>query len=112
MSGTVEKRQRENENGAASGSRPSKQAADEALPPVDDGAGQFNLCVGTPGFSGPHDLGGVTELLGTKVDLTEKPLTQWEHLTHALLVRILTCVHSKVAGLQFGIIVLKSARMR
>jgi len=88
MPGTAEKRQREEEgNSAGSGSR-SKQAASEALPPVDDGAGQFSMCVGTPGFSGPHDLGGVADLLGTKVDLTENPLTQWEHLTHALLVRI------------------------
>jgi hypothetical protein len=90
MSEAAEKRPRDDEETEATyavGADASATKHTRTLPPIDDGAGQFSLCAGAPGFNGPHDLGGVAALLSTKVDLAEKPLALWEQQTHALLVR-------------------------
>ena len=61
------------------------------IPNIDDGAGQHSLfCLGTPGFGGPHDLGGVDELMGQVLDTAEAPLRHWEQDTHALLVALVS----------------------
>ena len=59
--------------------------------PIDDGAGQFSICLdgsSAPGYGGAHDVGGVEALMGKKVDVTEKPTMLWEQQTHALLVQL------------------------
>lgn len=62
-------------------------AAGDAFP-MDDGAGQPSLLLGSrsPGFGGAHDVGGLNELMGVKVDIADPVLQPWEQETHALLV--------------------------
>ena len=52
--------------------------------PVDDGAGQPGLFRNNK--NGVHDVGGLEDLLGVKVDLADPDLQQWEQETHALLI--------------------------
>ena len=65
--------------------------------PIDDGAGQFSIRSSQPsypplgpGFGGPHDVGGVDELLGQILDVEERDLQHWEAQTHALLVMLVS----------------------
>ena len=66
-----------------------KRPLSTIIPPVDDGAGQPGLYSSSTtniGHGGVHDAGGVEELLGQKLDLSDPALQDWEQETHALLI--------------------------
>lgn len=70
--------------------------------PIDDGAGQPPL-LPCPGHGGPHDVGGVDELLGIPVDVTDQPLAHWERQCHALLVTLVGAGRLSTDELRRGI---------